>query len=100
MTLGSRATRLLAATALTTATVAVAAPAHADSTIVKDGADATAFLQDIRKVRVDHGSDELTVRMGFTDLRKQSVAGPASIVDTRKSRKGPELLRSSGSAPR
>lgn len=48
-------------------------------------------------MRVDHGADEVTVRMGFTDLRKKSDAGPASIAiltDTRKTRKG----RSSASA--
>lgn len=99
MTIGSRSTRLLTAAALAAATVAVAAPAHAESTTVKDGADATASLHDIRKVRVGHGSDRLKVRMGFTDLRKKSDAGPASIaifIDTRKARKGPEFRLGSG----
>lgn len=99
MTLGSRATRLTAAAALTLATVAVAAPAHAESTTVRDGADATASLNDIRKVRIDHGADELKVRMGFTDLRKKSDAGSASIailIDTKKARKGPEFRLGSG----
>lgn len=91
--------RLLAALALAATTVAVAAPAHAEATTVKDGADTTASLQDIRKVRVNHRADDLKVRMGFTDLRKQSDAGPSSIaifVDTRKARKGPEFRLGSG----
>lgn len=99
MTIGSRTTRLLAAAVIAAGSVAFAAPAHAESTTVKDGADATASLHDIRKVRVTHGPKRLKVRMGFTDLRKKSDAGPASIailIDTRKARKGPELRLGSG----
>jgi hypothetical protein len=99
MAIGSRTTRLLAAAALAALTVGVAAPAHAEATTVKDGADTTASLQDIRKVRVVHGADRLKVRMGFTDLRKKSDAGGSSIaifIDTRKARTGPEFRLGSG----
>lgn len=99
MTTGSRTARLLAALALTAAGLAVAAPAHAESTTVRDGADTTASLHDIRTVRVAHGPKRLQVRMGFTDLRRKSDAGPASIaifIDTRRARKGPEFRLGSG----
>ena len=67
------------------------APAHAEQVVVKDGADATASLTDIRKVRVDHGDEQLTVRVNFPDLRKRAEAGLNIYIDKNRDRRGPEF---------
>lgn len=65
-------------------------PAYAAEVVVNDGADATASLTDIRKVRVDHGDEQLTVRVNFPDLRKQADAGLNIFID-KGPRRGPEF---------
>ncbi len=65
--------------------------AYAEEVVVNDGADATASLTDIRKVRVDHGDDQLTVRVNFPDLRKRSSAGLNVFIDKDTARRGPEF---------
>jgi hypothetical protein len=99
MTITSRASRLLAATGGVALAIGLAAPALAETTTVHDGADTTGSLQDILRVSVDHGADEATVRIKFTDLRKRSEGGPSSIaifLDTKRDRKGPEFRLGSG----
>jgi hypothetical protein len=74
-------------------------PASAEVTSAHDGADATASLNDMLGMRVDHGGERVTVRIRFTDLRRSSTAGPASIaifLDTRGDRRGPEYRLGSG----
>lgn len=84
-----RSVTLVLATAV--AAVLTTTPAYADVAVVRDGADATASLTDIRKVRVDHGDDELKVRVNFPDLRKKADAGLNVYVDRNPQRRGPEL---------
>jgi hypothetical protein len=100
MTIGHRTTRLLAATGGVALAIALAAaPANAESTSFDDGADTTASLQDILRVSVDHGTDTATVKVKFTDLRKNSEGGPSSIgifLDTNQDRTGPEFRLGSG----
>jgi hypothetical protein len=94
----ARTTRLLALAGGFALAVGLAAPATAEVTSVPDGADVPS-LNDIRRVRVDHGADDATVRVRFADLRKESEAGPASIgifLDTRPGRRGPEFRLGSG----
>jgi hypothetical protein len=81
---------VVAATALT-ALAATMAPAHAEGTVVNDGADATASLSDIRKVRIDHGADELTIRINVPDLRKEAQASITVYLDKTAKRRGPEF---------
>lgn len=71
-------------------TVLTATAAYAEEVVVNDGADATASLTDIRKVRVDHGDSELSVRVNFPDLRKQADAGLNLYIDKSR-RRGPEF---------
>lgn len=92
-----RTTAVLIA-ALATALVGVG-PASAEVTSAHDGADATASLNDMLRMGVNHGAERVTVRIRFTDLRKTSEAGPAGIavfLDTRSGRKGPEFRLGSG----
>ncbi len=103
MTIGPRTTRLLAATggvALAIAlAIALAAPAQAETTSFDDGADTTASLQDILTVSVNHRADTATVKITFTDLRRNSQGGPSSIgifLDTNQDRTGPEFRLGSG----
>jgi len=81
--------------ALVLATVCMAAltatPAYAEEAVVNDGADATASLTDIRRVRVDHGDEQLKVRVNFPDLRKKAAAGLNIYVDKNVQRRGPEF---------
>ena len=99
MTISSRTTRLLAAAGGLALAVGLAGPAAAETTTFDDGADATASLNDILRVKVNHGVGQVAVRISFTDLRKKSAGGPASIgifLDTRPGRKGPEFRLGSG----
>ena len=66
--------------------------AYAEETVVNDGADATASLTDIRRVRVDHGDEQLTVRVSFPDLRRSADAGLNIFVDKNPQRRGPEFV--------
>jgi hypothetical protein len=74
-------------------------PASAEVTSAHDGADATASLNDMLAMRVNHVAARVTVRIRFTDLRRTSEAGPASIaifLDTRGGLRGPEYRLGSG----
>lgn len=83
------------AAALTVATACAVAltstTAYAEAVVLDDGADATASLTDIRKVRVDHGEKRLKVRVNFPDLRKKAEAGLNIYLDRNPRRRGPEL---------
>lgn len=81
---------LVGMTAAVAAVLTLAAPAQAESVMIRDGADATASTTDIRKVRIHHGTKRLEVEVNFTNLKKQAQAGLAIYVDTNGSRRGPE----------
>lgn len=86
-----RSVRGLAVAAALAATVTLAPAAHAESTTVHDGADASASLNDIRTVKADHRQRKLKVRSTFTDLRRRSDAGLMIFIDTNGDRRGPEF---------
>jgi hypothetical protein len=92
-------TRLAAAAGGVVLAVGLAAPASAASTTYVDGADASASLNDILRVRAHHGAERVKVVVTFDDLRKRSSGGPAGIavfLDTKQGRKGPEFRLDSG----
>ncbi|WP_028644563.1 hypothetical protein [Nocardioides sp. URHA0020] len=81
------------------ATLVAAPAAQAEQRRYADPADAAASLTDIRAVKVDHGARTLAVTVRFTDLRRRSDGGPASLtigIDTRSSRPGAEFRLVSG----
>lgn len=80
---------LVVATACTV--VLTTTSAYAEEAVVNDGADAAASLTDIRRVRVDHGTEQLKVRVNFPDLRKKAAAGLTIYVDRNPRRRGPEF---------
>ncbi|KQY64068.1 MULTISPECIES: hypothetical protein [unclassified Nocardioides] len=89
---------LVASAALAAVALAPAA-AHADSTTVRDGADATASLSDIYRVTANHGYARLAVTTTFADLRRRSTGGSSSAaiyIDTRPARTGPEYALFTG----
>lgn len=92
--------RTLALVALATLLLGAAlAPASAEQATYPDPADATASLNDIRRVAVDHDADRLSVRVKVVDLRRRSDAGPAGLtirIDTRSGRPGPEFRLTTG----
>lgn len=94
----SRALVLLATAA--TLTGLAAAPAAADRASYRDPADmGGASLNDVRRVTLTHGQDNITVRVTVTDLRRRSDAGPAGLtlrIDTRTDRRGPEYRLTTG----
>ena len=99
MSIGSRTTRLLAVVGGLALTIGLAGPAAAETTTFDDGADTTASLNDILRVRLNHGPGRVTVKIRFTDLRRHSRGGPASIgifLDTNPDRRGPEFRLGSG----
>ena len=85
-----RSTRALAAALATAATLAFAPPASAATTVVHDGADATASLTDIRTVRVAHGDRRVEVKVTFPNLRKRAQAGLTMFFDSDPDARGPE----------
>jgi hypothetical protein len=81
------------ALALATAAAAVVttmSPASAETTTVNDGADATASLTDIRKVRVAHGDRRVEVKVSFPNLRKKADASLSVFIDSDPDAPGPE----------
>jgi len=93
-------TRVLATAlaALVTTTV-VAGPAYAEKARYADPADATASLDDIRSVVVDHRTTQLVVKVRVTDLRRRSTGGPSGLtmlLDTRSDRAGAEFRLTTG----
>lgn len=95
-----RTIRTFALAAVAATALGVAAPATAEQVGVNDPADvAGASFNDIRHVSVDHGLHRVQVKVRFTDLRRRSEEGPASVaifLDTRAHRKGPEFALFSG----
>ncbi len=72
--------RLLALAATTAVLTALSAPAAvAETASVRDGADTSGSLQDIRRVKVAHAPQNVFVATRFTDLRPRSQAGPAGL---------------------
>lgn len=85
--------RTRTALAVATAAAAVltaAGPAAAQTTVVNDGADASASLTDIRRVSVDHGDRTVQVKVRFPDLRKQAQASLSIFIDSDPDARGPE----------
>ena len=93
-------TRVPAVVTATLIMLAVAiAPAAATKASYDDPADATASLTDIRHVTVKHAPKHVKVKVRFTDLRRTSDGGSASLaipIDTRGARSGPEFLLVTG----
>jgi len=85
-----RCTRIIAAALAVAATLASAPAAQAATTVVDDGADATASLTDIRTVRVDHAGRRVEVKVSFPDLRRRARAGLTVYVDSDPDARGPE----------
>ncbi len=96
--------RTLAVRTATVATLAglglgLAPAAHAETVGITDPADASGSLNDIRQVTAGHQAKRLVVRVGVTDLKATSDAGPASMalfVDTDASKPGPEFRLGTG----
>lgn len=77
----------------------LAAPAAAQHASYRDPADASASLTDIRRVTVAHGTERVTVKVRFTDLRRRSTGGPSGLAiffDTDGGRRGPEYQLGTG----
>lgn len=93
-------TRVLAIAGTAVVLIGLAvAPASAERASYADPADTTASLTDIRKVTLNHGADRVKVKVRFTDLRRSSDGGPASLtvlIDTRTSSNGPDFKLTSG----
>ena len=86
--------RIIVAIAALFAVILAAPTAYAETTVVKDGADAPASPNDILKMKVNHKPRTLVVRTSHTDLRKVRDGGTPStliFIDVNKNRKGPEL---------
>ena len=84
-----RSVRILAAVTAAAATLATV-PAQAATIVVDDGADASASLTDIRRVRVEHTNSSVSVRVTFPDLRKRAQAGLTVYFDSDPDARGPE----------
>jgi len=79
--------------------LATAAPAAAERAGFTDPADATASLNDLRRVTVAHNDGALRLRVRVTDLRATSDGGPAGLtvwVDTDRGTAGPDLRLGTG----
>lgn len=83
----------VSASALALGLLGVAAPAHAETVTATDPVDATASLTDVRRVTVNHGPEQIIVKVRFTDLVADSDGGPSGMAvffDHRPRVKGPE----------
>ncbi|NYE37902.1 hypothetical protein F4692_003047 [Nocardioides cavernae] len=78
------------------ASVVLAAPAHAEFYRVDDPADAKGSLTDIYGLEVNHGSNNVLVKVRFNELMRSSAAGVSVFLDTDREEKGPEYVLSSG----
>ena len=74
----------------------LAAPAHAEFYSIDDPADAKGSLTDIHALEVNHGNDNVLVKVRFNELMRTSAAGVSVILDTDRDVKGPEYVLSSG----
>ena len=73
-----------------------AVPAHAEFYAIDDPADAEGSLTDIYGLEVNHGSDNVLVKVRFNELMRSSAAGVSVFFDTDRDVKGPEYVLSSG----
>lgn len=90
MNLTRRTRTAVALAAAATAVLTSVAPASAETYRTDDGADATASLTDMRQVRITHGTDNVTVRIAYPNLKKQGQATQAIYLDKNPDRRGPE----------
>ena len=74
----------------------LAAPAHAEFYSIDDPADAKGSLTDIHALEVNHGNDNVLVKVRFNELMRTSAAGVSVFLDTDRDVKGPEYVLSSG----
>lgn len=86
---------LAVGSALVLATL-TAASADAEFYSIDDPADASPSLSDISGIEVNHGSENLRVKVYFDDLVRSSAAGVSIFIDTDRNDKGPEYVLSSG----
>lgn len=91
MNLTRRTRTAVALAAAAAAVLTSVAPASAQTFRTNDGADATASLTDMRKVRITHGADDVTVRITYPNLKKQGQANQAVYLDKNPDRRGPEF---------
>lgn len=91
MNLTRRSRTAVALAAAATAVVTSVAPASAETYRTNDGADATASLTDMRKVRITHGTDNVTVRITYPNLKKRGQASQTVYLDKNPDRRGPEF---------
>lgn len=87
--------RSAAVAAAAVLTLGLAGPASAETTSETDPADVGgASLTDIRRVTLNHATQQVFTKVRFTDLKATSEAGPSGMtvfIDTRPRRKGPEF---------
>ena len=90
------------ATVGTLATVALAAPASAETANVLDGPDASGSLGDILTVNIKHRDRRVVVTTNVADLRRQSEGGPSGLniwFDTDPGRRVRSTSSGPGSSP-
>jgi hypothetical protein len=87
---------LLAAVPALALAALVPAPAHGEFYSIDDPADAKASLTDIYGLETNHGSDNLLVKVRFSELMRSSAAAVSVFVDTDRGAAGPEYVLSSG----
>jgi fructose-specific component phosphotransferase system IIB-like protein len=86
----------LAAGAVLALAALTAAPAHAEFYSIDDPDDASASLTDIYGLEVNHGGNNVLVKVRFNELVRSSAAGVSVFFDTDRAVKGPEYVLSSG----
>ncbi|GAA1475784.1 hypothetical protein GCM10009623_02300 [Nocardioides aestuarii] len=91
MKLTRRTRTAVALAAAATAVLTSVAPASAETYSTDDGADATASLTDMRKVRITHGTEKVSVRITYPNLKKRGQAIQTVYLDKNPDRRGPEF---------
>lgn len=71
-------------------------PAQADYYNIADPDQRVPSLTDITGFSARHGSEKLTVKVRFVDVRRTSHAGMSIFIDSDRTRKGPELVLGTG----
>ena len=93
------AVRRVAAATVTLGALGIAAPANAETVQITDPADASASLNDVRAIRLEHAPQRVKFQIRVTDLQEFSEAGPAGasiFFDTDRDRSGPEYAIGTG----
>lgn len=85
---------VLATTALALGTFV--SPAQADYYNIADPDKRVPSLTDITGITARHGSENLSVKVRFVDVRRTSHAGMSIFIDSDRTRKGPELVLGTG----